>query len=79
MHKNSLIAVLAFASIVLLGGTSSAGVATSGISKANVAPAASIVQEAGWRARRYRRCVRRCVRRGNGWDWCRWQCSRWWW
>jgi hypothetical protein len=72
--KYGLFAAIAFAFVVLAGGTASAGVATSGLTKSSVAPAASIVEEAGMK----RRCYRRCRKHGNSRRKCRRRCGWWW-
>jgi len=72
--KYGLFAAIAFAFVALVGGAASAGVATSGLTTPSVAPAASIVEKAGWRNRCYRRCrhhghSRRHCRRKCHWHW----------
>jgi hypothetical protein len=67
--KYGLFAAIAFAFVALIGGAASAGVATSGLTNATVAPSASIVQEADWKGRK---CYRRCRAHGHS----RWRCRK---
>jgi hypothetical protein len=66
--KYGLFVAVAFGVAALIGGSASAGVATSGLSKASVAPAASSVQKVGWR------CYRRCRWHGGGVRFCKRRC-----
>jgi hypothetical protein len=67
--KFGLFAALAIGAVALVGSSASAGVATSGLAKANVAPAAaSSVKHVGWR------CYRRCRWHGGGVHFCRHRC-----
>jgi hypothetical protein len=72
--KYGLFAAIAFAFVALVGGAASAGVGTVGMSKATVAPAASIVHEAGAKSR----CYRRCRHHGHSRRYCRKKCGWWW-
>jgi hypothetical protein len=72
--KYGLLAAIAFAFVALVGGTASAGVATSGLATATVTPAASIVEEAGMKSR----CYRRCRKHGHSRRACRRKCGWWW-
>jgi hypothetical protein len=63
--KYGLFAAIALGGMALIGGAASASVATSGLTKASVAPAASTVQHVGWR------CYRRCRWHGHS----VWQCK----
>ena len=73
--KYGLLAAIAFAFVTLVGGTASAGVATSGLTKSTVAPSASIVQDVRWKNKR---CYRRCRRHGGSEFRCRVRCKKWW-
>ena len=67
--KYGLLAAIAFGVVALMmGGAASAGVATSGLTKLSVAPAASSVQHVGWR------CFRRCRWHGHSHRFCRRRC-----
>jgi len=66
--KFGLFAALAIGAVALVGGSASAGVATSGLTKANVAPAASSVTHVGWR------CYRHCRWHGGSRPFCRHRC-----
>jgi len=72
--KYGLLAAIAIAFVALVGPSASAGVATNGLGKATVAPAASIVHEAGSKSR----CYRRCRRHGHSRRRCRRRCGWWW-
>jgi hypothetical protein len=72
--KYGLLAAIAFGFVALMSGTTFAGVATSGVTKLT-APAAPIVQEAGWRSR----CYRRCRNHGHSRRYCRRKCNWWGW
>jgi hypothetical protein len=75
--KYGLFAAVLFGLVALMGGTASAAVATGGLTKANVAPAAaSVVEEAGWRSKCKKRCYRRCRAHGGSWWGCKKRCSR---
>jgi hypothetical protein len=67
--KYGLFAAVALAFVALTGGTASAGVATSGLTKSTAAPQSSIVQDVGWRSKK---CYRRCRDHGHS----RWRCRR---
>jgi hypothetical protein len=66
--KFGLFAAIAFGMVALMGGSASAAVATSGLTKASVAPAASSVQHVGWR------CYRRCRWHGHSRHFCKHRC-----
>jgi hypothetical protein len=66
--KYGLLAVVALWIVALMGGVASAGVATSGLTKASVAPTVSSVKQVGWR------CYRRCRWHGGGPYFCRRRC-----
>lgn len=67
--KYGLFAAIAIGIIALMGGVASAGVATSGLTKASVAPAsASAVEQVGWR------CYRRCRWHGGSRHFCKHRC-----
>jgi hypothetical protein len=73
--KYGLFAAIAFAFVALVGGAASAGVATSGLTNATVAPSASIVQDVRWKNKR---CYHRCRRHGHSKFRCRVRCKKWW-
>ena len=66
--KYGLLAAIALGIAALMGGAASAGVATSGLTKASVAPTVSSVQQVGWR------CYRRCRWHGGGVHFCKHRC-----
>lgn len=75
--KYGLFAAIVFAAFAVIGGTASAGVATGGLTKSTVAPAAvSVVEKAGWRSRCRNRCYKRCRRHGHSWWGCKKRCWR---
>jgi hypothetical protein len=73
--KYGLFAAIAFGIVALMSGMASAGVATSGIANQSAAPAASIVQDVGWKNKR---CYRRCRAHGGSRHRCRRRCHKWW-
>ncbi len=66
--KYGLLVAIALGVVALMGGVASAGVATSGLTRASVAPTVSSVQQVGWR------CYRRCRWHGGGPRFCRHRC-----
>jgi len=71
--KYGLFAAVLFAFAASMGGAASAAVATGGLTKANVAPAAvSVVEKAGWKCRKA--CKRRCRAHGHSWRHCKKKC-----
>jgi hypothetical protein len=66
--KYGLFAAIAVGVVALMGGVASANVATSGLSKASVAPSASVVQHVGWR------CYRHCRWHGGSRHYCKHRC-----
>jgi hypothetical protein len=66
--KYGLLAAVALGFVALMGGVASAGVATSGLTMASVAPIVSSVKQVGWR------CYRRCRWHGGVPYFCRRRC-----
>ncbi len=66
--KYGVFAAIALGVVALMGGVASANVATSGLTKAGVAPTISSVKHVGWR------CYRRCRWHGGGPYFCRHRC-----
>ena len=70
--KYGLFAAVALAFVALTGGTASAGVATSGLTKSTAAPYTSIVQDVGMHSRQ---CYRHCRHHGHSMWRCRKRCG----